>query len=542
MSPRAPRLRFPLLVNGILLLATAMPAQEGVIGERIADGLWHEKVDIPSGATAHLVWVEMGPDLLLWDPLFPVGVRALAGSTPATVAHRAWRYVVAPRPPLANWSDGCDLRGATLVTHPSVNISAEQAQAAAVGSHLTLDGWLRLQGGGQVVEVHALGQDVASAELVLFLPEQKMFLSGRQGADWSTALDGSSRGWKPGTSAEAQEVGSLRGSKVAIEMAAGQRPQLVFVGSRRSAEEMAQLKKLAPNVDYRAVASRSAAMQHAGQAHGVEAGFLSSEFLRVAPQLRWVQAGGAGVERYLADPALRDNQRIVFANMKATHGPAIADHAFAMLLTLTRRLRFHEDALRRQRWDRGSSLRPEALHGKTMLVVGLGGIGHEVARRARGFGMTVLATTRSPKPVPDYVDRLGLAADFEAMLPQADVVAICVPLTPETAGMFGRGEFAAMKKGSYLINVARGRICDSAALAAALVSGHLGGACLDVTDPEPLPAGHALWKAPNLVLTPHVSGRAEATHERKRVLFAENMRRFAAGEGLLNVVDKAAGY
>jgi phosphoglycerate dehydrogenase-like enzyme len=331
-------------------------------------------------------------------------------------------------------------------------------------------------------------------------------------------------------------------SAVAIQAEAGDLPKLVFVAGQRSPEELAALKKVAPNVEVRLVTSRQDALQYAGEAHGIEAHFLSAEFLRQAPNLRWVQAYGAGVEGYLALPGLRDSKTIVMANMKGTHGPAMADHAFAMLLTLTRRMRFHEQALREKRWDRGRELRPEALHGKTMLVVGLGGIGHEVARRAFGFGMTVLATTRTKKPLPAYVNRLGLAADFDAMLPLADVVAICVPLTTETEGMFGAEQFKQMKQGSYLINVARGRIVDSDALNLALRSGHLGGACLDVTDPEPLPKGHALWTAPNLVLTPHVSGRSEVTEIRKRELFQENMRRFAAGESLLNVVDKSAGY
>jgi phosphoglycerate dehydrogenase-like enzyme len=122
------------------------------------------------------------------------------------------------------------------------------------------------------------------------------------------------------------------------------------------------------------------------------------------------------------------------------------------------------------------------------------------------------------------------------------VVAICVPLTPETTGLINADAFAAMKPGAYLINIARGRIVDTDALVAALESGRLAGACLDVTDPEPLPPGHPLWRQPNVIITPHVAADAELTDERHWQLFRENMRRFGAGEPLLNCVDKTVGY
>ncbi len=177
-----------------------------------------------------------------------------------------------------------------------------------------------------------------------------------------------------------------------------------------------------------------------------------------------------------------------------------------------------------------------------MFVVGLGGIGSEIAKRAHGFGMHVLATRRSEQPKPDYVDEQGLADDFERFLPRADVVAICVPLTDETRGLFDDEEFASMKAGSYLINVARGGIVETPALLEALRSGRLAGACLDVTDPEPLPREHPLWREPNVVITPHIASDATLTDERWWSLYRENVRRFAAGEPLLNTVDKAAGY
>ena len=213
-----------------------------------------------------------------------------------------------------------------------------------------------------------------------------------------------------------------------------------------------------------------------------------------------------------------------------------------MLLTLTRDLRAYAKEQDAGRWNPGGSGAATALEGRTMLVVGLGGIGTEIAQRAAGFGMRVIATRRSDAPGPAYVEKVGRNEDLMAMLPEADVVAIAVPLTPETSGMFGAEAFAAMKPGAILINIARGKVVDTEAMLEALRSGRLAGACLDVTDPEPLPAGHALWSMPTVLITPHVASDAELTNERSWALLRENLRRFAAGEPLYNVVDKKAGY
>ena len=157
---------------------------------------------------------------------------------------------------------------------------------------------------------------------------------------------------------------------------------------------------------------------------------------------------------------------------------------------------------------------------------------------------SVIATRRSNTPAPDYVEHVGKPQDLLTLLPQADVIAVCVPLTAATEGMFNAEAFDAMKKGAYLINVARGKIVETDALMAALTTGSLatGGALLDVTEPEPLPADHPLWTMKNVIITPHVSSDAEVTEMRRLALMVENMRRFGAGEPLLNVVDKQAGY
>jgi phosphoglycerate dehydrogenase-like enzyme len=348
----------------------------------------------------------------------------------------------------------------------------------------------------------------------------------------------------PSTEIEmSRPIGSTEGSVVAMQVEAGKQP-LLFLASRLGDDEIAVLANLAPNLRIVKPASRAEALALAPEAHGVEVSWATPEFLAAAPNLHWVQATSAGVDRYMNMSELRDNDQIVFTNMQGMHGPTIADHVMGMLLMLTRDLRTHAQDARRGEWQRGGSevFEPIALEGRTMLVVGLGGIGREVAKRAKGFGMTVWATKRTPTEPPFYVDRQETGDQLMAMLPEADVVVLCVPLTEETRGMIGTEAFAAMTPGSYLINIARGPVVDTDALMLALQNGTLAGAGLDVTDPEPLPAGHPLWQIPNVLITPHVAARSGLTSDDWTRLYRENLHRFAQGNPLLNVVDKQVGY
>jgi phosphoglycerate dehydrogenase-like enzyme len=316
-----------------------------------------------------------------------------------------------------------------------------------------------------------------------------------------------------------------------------------YLAGDLSADELEGLRREVPGLRVLACASRDDALALASEADGVEASLVTPEFLARATKLRWVQAMSAGVERWLALPGIANADRIVLTNMRGAHGPAIADHVFALLLAGTRDLRHRFAQQAAATWDpKGSGALTVALQGRTLLVVGLGGIGSEVARRAHGFEMRVLATRRSDAPAPEWVARVGRPDELLALLPEADVVVVCTPLTPATERLFDARAFAAMKRGAWFVNIARGRIVDTDALVAALRAGHLAGACLDVTDPEPLPADSPLWGMPNVVLTPHVAADAELTEERIRALLVDNLRRFAAGEPLRNVVDKRAGY
>jgi phosphoglycerate dehydrogenase-like enzyme len=351
----------------------------------------------------------------------------------------------------------------------------------------------------------------------------------------------------PAASMPAEEIGSTRNARVAFPIPPGTpaaaRPRLTFLAADLSAAELAALAAVAPNVRVVAGLDEAGALAHAAEADGVDARLVTPAFLARAGKLVWVQARSAGVDHLLPIAGLAANDRIVLTNYRAVHGPAIAEHALAMLLTQSRNLGFYAEAQRAGRWRRDDPPhRSFALEGHTLLVVGIGGIGSEIAARAHAFGMRVLATRRSDAPAPPFVERVGKPDQLLQLLPEADVVAVAVPLTPETERMFGDRAFAAMKPGAFFINVARGRIVDTDALVRALRSGRLGGAGLDVTDPEPLPPDHPLWKFPNVIITPHVASDAELTRERGQALLRENLRRFGAGEPLLNVVDKRAGY
>lgn len=341
-----------------------------------------------------------------------------------------------------------------------------------------------------------------------------------------------------GSSRDTGPVGNERGAVVAVS----EPDELVYLVNRLTESELAELAELAPNVRFEVAPEREELAERVREAHGIDAHLCSAELLGDAPNLRWVQAWSAGVDRYITIDELVENEDIVLTNMQGIHGPAIADHAMAMLLAHTRGLREWYRAMDEGEWNRGRAREMSALRGRTLLVVGMGGIGSEIAVRAKAFGMRVTATVRTRRETPPFVDYLGLAEELDALLPDADVVAVCVPLTDETRGMFDSERFGRMKRGAYLINIARGKVIDTDAMLAALDEGILSGVGLDVTDPEPLPSDHPLWQRDDVIVTPHVAGRAEITQDRRWALFKENVRRFGAGEPLLNVVDKDAGY
>jgi phosphoglycerate dehydrogenase-like enzyme len=314
----------------------------------------------------------------------------------------------------------------------------------------------------------------------------------------------------------------------------------VLLAAKLAPEEVDSIRRAGRNVEL--VVPRDGAETVAAAAEAeVILGEPSAEAIRAARKLKWVQHWAAGVERL---PRELMEHPCVLTNMQRVFAPVIAESAFGLLLSLTRGLA--QDSVpnfRLRKWSRTGSVPLDDLFHKTLGVVGLGGIGSEVARRAHhGFGMKVLAVDPKPLPTPDFVAELREPAWLPEMLPQLDVLVSCAPHTKETEKMFGEAVFRALKQTAYFINVSRGGLVDQAALARALKEGWIRGAGLDVTTPEPLPPEDPLWDSPNLVITPHNSGAAPIRQVRLVALVAENVRRYSTGLALLNVVDKARGY
>ncbi|MCP5128106.1 MAG: D-2-hydroxyacid dehydrogenase [Pseudomonadales bacterium] len=262
-----------------------------------------------------------------------------------------------------------------------------------------------------------------------------------------------------------------------------------------------------------------------------------------SPSLLWVHNYSAGMENCTGLPTQLTEGR-VFTNSKRLAGPAIAEHAIAMLLSLSTGLPTYQRAQVENRWDRSRAAGPKfgELRGKSLLVVGLGGIGTEIAWRANSLGMEVLATRNSVREGPDFIEYVGLPEELPLLASKADVVVNALPLTDQTTGIFDKAFFESMKPGAIFISVGRGASTVTDALLAALESGKLYGAGLDVTDPEPLPSDSPLWQMSNVIITPHVSASSPGSRERTAVIAAENLRRYIDGGYLLNVVNMQAGY
>ncbi len=304
-----------------------------------------------------------------------------------------------------------------------------------------------------------------------------------------------------------------------------------------------ELARTAPNV--RIVAARGAALeQEIVDADAMVSVPLTPDLFKRATKLKWLHIASAGVEPHGGQvglfPALAESNVIV-TNAKNIYGPQIADHAFAFLLALTRRLNVTIPRQHLEEWPAGRSGMVE-LNGKTAVIIGVGGIGSQIAQRANGFGMKVIGVDIRDIPTSNYVQRVVPPDMLDAVLPEADVVFVSVPHTHKSEGMMGTREFELMKQGSYFIAMSRGKIYSHAGLVKALDSGRLAGAGLDVTDPEPLPKGDPLWKFPNVVITPHTSGGSDNLEARLNNLVKENIRRFGNGLPLINVVDKKEGF
>lgn len=268
-------------------------------------------------------------------------------------------------------------------------------------------------------------------------------------------------------------------------------------------------------------------------------GRMTPELLAAARKLRWIQATSAGLDGFFF-PELRSSE-IVITNQRGIFSDIIADHVFGYVLSFARGLHVYRDRQRTGVWEPDGV---EVIHlpGQTMGVVGLGGIGLAVAERAHAFGMRVVGLDPAPKGRPAYVEEIYGQGEIVPLLKKSDFVVICIPHTAETEYLLDRQALAKMKPSAILINIGRGKVVELAALTDQLREGALAGAALDVFEEEPLPKGHPLWLMENVLVTPHTAAFSDEILPRREALILENVRRFAAGETLLNVVDHEKGY
>ena len=276
-----------------------------------------------------------------------------------------------------------------------------------------------------------------------------------------------------------------------------------------------------------------------------------------APHLEWIQFHWAGIDRHAEAPILHKSG-LRATTLSGAHAPQMGEYILMMLLALGHRLLDMQAAQARKEWptDRWERYIPRELSGSTVGIIGYGSIGRQVARLLQPFNARVLAVKRDAMqpqdpdfslpgtgdPQGDLVHRIYPPQALRSMLRECDFVVVAVPLTAETTGLLGQDEFNAIKPGAYLVDVSRGGVIDHTALISALKDKRLAGAALDVYPEEPLPEKSPLWKLPNLILTPHISGITSQYDRRAMVLFAENLRQYLAEKPLLNIYDRDKGY
>ena len=284
------------------------------------------------------------------------------------------------------------------------------------------------------------------------------------------------------------------------------------------------------------------ALKHIEDADAV-IGFCTAELIQKAKRLQWIHMPSAGVESCVTLPEVRRGN-FVITNMQKVSSAPIAEHVMGFILTFSRGLAPYWTAQADAKWAPPPLGVPTAweLKDKTILVVGLGGIGRQVAKRAKAMGMRVVATRNSSRDGPDTVDYVGLPDELLTLAAEARVVVNALPLTPQTDGLFDAAFFEAMPSNAYFINVGRGQSAVTEDLVAALKDKKIAGAGLDVTEPEPLPSDHPLWRTPNVLITPHVAAASDLTLARYMTVVAENAKRFANGDALYSVVDVDQGY
>jgi len=358
----------------------------------------------------------------------------------------------------------------------------------------------------------------------------------------SAVADSTAPAATPGSTRALIESLGLVESAAPVRERAGWAPPRKILVNPLVPELVDQLRAAAPKATFLSAATPAEAAKLAKDADA-SLGWCTPEVLAAGIKLRWIQSYSAGVERCVAIPQVQAGG-VLLTNMQRVAAPVMAEHVLAMMLAFSRGLQFFIPERMAGRWtdEPPPTTRMFAIEGKTILVVGLGGIGTEVAKRAHALGMTVTAVRASGHEGPDYVSYVGLPSELRRLAGTADFIVNTTPLTAATTNLFDAKFFDACKKGAYFFNVGRGKSVVQADLVAALRSGQIAGAGLDVTEPEPLPADDPLWKLQNVILTPHVSVASDLGQTVRLEILKENLRRYVAGEKMLSVVDVAKGY
>jgi len=317
-------------------------------------------------------------------------------------------------------------------------------------------------------------------------------------------------------------------------------------------ERTAWLQQVMPKgVTVIGVRKESEAEPHLADADALIASGCRAGTIAKAPKLKWIHAGGGGSDQCLAIPAVASGKILMTNNQKVKNG-VLAEMAMGYVLALSRSIDVSMLNQARGELNVPGGRPAKQLEGSTMLVIGLGGAGTEIARIAHSFGMKVIATRNSSREGPDFVSYVGLPDETARLVGQADVVVICAPLTPATRGLFDAAMFSRMKKDAILVNWTRAELTVPEDLAAALKAGTIGSAALNWATSAPLPKTHPLWGAPNLILAPWAgtgggaeanrANRSDESNEMRWLVVRENMRRFAAGDKMYSVFDLARGY
>lgn len=270
-------------------------------------------------------------------------------------------------------------------------------------------------------------------------------------------------------------------------------------------------------------------------------GMFPPALLAQCPKLKWLQCSFAGVDTYTA-PGVFVRPDAILTNASGAYGITISEHMICVLLMMMRRMPEYQALIARRGWEILGDIR--SIYGSTITIIGMGDIGSNFGRRVKEMGATVRGVRRTLREKPDWADEVYTTEHLNDALRGADVVALCLPGTADTRGILGQAQFDAMDEGTYVLNVGRGTAIDQQALNAALRSGKLAGAAIDVAYPEPLPQDHFLWDAPNLLLTPHVSGNMSLPRTCELVIeiFLRNLAHWKKGEPLEHQVDRNQGY